>query len=267
MKKPNDSRGFTILSILLLIIVPVVWFILDVNDIPSKLGIPVSSIPGQWSIILIGYFASVAGAITGFIATAYSVKKNIDNQNEARKIDNAIAALPLIQISSSVERTKPCDATIECKFDNTDIKNKIFTLGAVLEPSSTKIAIKNVGQREMYNVQAKCKKSGRFLEESYSELSPIIYKNEEIIVGLDIRTAVAKNYYESQIELFPMQKYSEEPIVISIMFDDCYSNTYEQLMSIVVSYELRKANKKTYQIFDNAIVKKCKVISAPQQIK
>ncbi len=79
MKKPNNSRGFIILSILLLIIVPTVWFIFDANNIPSKLGIPVNSIPGQWSIVLIGYFASVAGAITGFIATAYSVKKNIEN--------------------------------------------------------------------------------------------------------------------------------------------------------------------------------------------
>ena len=75
MKEPSNSRGFIVLSILLLFVIPIIWFIFDINDIPSRLGVPINSIPGKWSVVLIDYFASVAGAITGFIATAYSVKK------------------------------------------------------------------------------------------------------------------------------------------------------------------------------------------------
>lgn len=118
MKEPSNSRGFIVLSILLLFVIPIIWFIFDINDIPSRLGVPINSIPGKWSVVLIDYFASVAGAITGFIATAYSVKKTIENQSKSRQEDNAIAALPLIQVGRVTDnRSKKCDIIVECKYD------------------------------------------------------------------------------------------------------------------------------------------------------
>ena len=266
MKKPNNSRGFIILSILLLIIVPTVWFIFDANNIPSKLGIPVNSIPGQWSIVLIGYFASVAGAITGFIATAYSVKKNIENQNRSRQEDNAIAALPLIQVSPIIDSLmKKCNAIIDCKFDSTkDLKNKTYTTGALMFEPNAKLSFRNVGQREMYNLRAKCVGNSNFVEsDTEIELLPIVYKDEEKIIGLNIRSAVAKEYYDSTIEYLPEPKYSTEKVTIEFLFDDCYGNRYKQLAQAEVTYMLSKSGNKVYQIFENSAIKDCKIISAP----
>lgn len=266
MKKPNNSRGFIVLSIFLLIIVPTVWFILDTNDMPSKLGVPVNSIPGQWSIVLIGYFASVAGAITGFIATAYSVKKTIENQNKSRQEDNAIAALPLIQVGRIADNhSKKCDAIIECKYDAVkDLKNKTYTTGAVMFEPNAKLSLKNVGQREMYNLRAKCIGYGNFIEsDTEIDLLPIIYKDEEKIIGLNIRSAVAKKYYDSGLEYLPEPKYSVEKVTIEFIFDDCYGNKYKQLAQADVTYMLSKSGKKIYQIFENSTIKYCKITSAP----
>lgn len=266
MKKPNNSRGFIILSILLLIVVPAAWFILDVNNIPSKLGVPVDSIPGQWSIVLIGYFASVAGAITGFIATAYSVKKNIENQNESRQEDNAIAALPLIQVNLIADsHLEKCNAVVECKFDAAkDLKNKTYTTGALMFEPSAKLSLKNVGQREMYNLCAKCVGNGNFVEsDTEIKLLPVVYKDEETIIGLDIRSAVAKKYYDSIIEYLPESKYSMEKVTIEFSFDDCYGNRYKQLAQADVTYMLSRSGKKVYQLFENSVIKDCRIISAP----
>ena len=113
MKKIKDKNGFITLVIFLAIF-PIVWFILDIANTPSKLGLPLNSVPGQWSIVLIGYFASALSAIAGFIATAYSVNKSIEHQNQVRKQDNTIAALPLISVEYSdgvIEKSR--DAEIE----------------------------------------------------------------------------------------------------------------------------------------------------------
>lgn len=269
MKEPSNSRGFIVLSILLLIVIPIIWFILDVKDIPSKLGVPINSIPGRWSIILIDYFASVAGAITGFIATAYSVKKTIENQNKSRQEDNAIAALPLIQVGRVDDNhSKKCDTIVECKYDAVkDLENKTYTTGAVMFEPNAKLSLKNVGQREMYNLRAKCIDYGNFIEsDTEIDLLPIIYKDEEKIIGLNIRSAVAKKYYNSEIEYLPESKYSVEKVTIEFIFDDCYGNKYKQLVQANVTYTLGKSGKKVYQIFENASVKDCKVISAPSLI-
>ena len=80
----KDKNGFIALAVFLAIF-PIVWFILDATNTPSKLGLPVNSAPGQWSVVLIGYFASTLSALAGFIATAYSVNKSIEHQNQVRK--------------------------------------------------------------------------------------------------------------------------------------------------------------------------------------
>ena len=113
MKKIKDKNGFIALVVFLTIF-PIVWFILDATNTPSKLGLPLNSVPGQWSVVLIGYFASALSALAGFIATAYSVNKSIEHQNRVRKQDSAIAALPLISVEYSdgvIEKSR--DAEIE----------------------------------------------------------------------------------------------------------------------------------------------------------
>ncbi len=260
MKKPNNSRGFIALFIFLLIAVPTIWFIFDVNDVPSKLGVPVGSIPGQWSIVLIGYFASVAGAI----ATTYSVKKTIENQNKTRQEDNATAALPLIQVGCT-QIAQKCDAIIKCKYDAIEnTKDKTYTLGSVMSEPNARLNLKNVGQREMYNLRAKCIGCDDFLEsDTETKLIPIIYKGEEKIIGLDIRSAVVEKYFNGGAVPLPESKCPVKKVTIEFIFDDCYGNKYKQLVQADVTYMLSKVENKTYPIFDNSSVKGCKVVSAP----
>jgi len=266
MKTIKDSRGFFALSIVL-IIFPIAWFILDINDIPSKIGIPPQFLPGQWSTILIGYYSSTLAAIVGFIATAYSVKKTILFQANSRKEDNAIAALPLARISCDANNSKTCDSVLECKYDNLESKNKVFSLGNVFNLSSARIELRNVGQREMYNVRAKCIKSGSFIEaDIYSELAPIIYKDDYIIIGLNIRTAILKKHIDRGGEIICSSTDPTESIIISLIFDDCYGNSYEQLVKTDVTYYLQKIGRKYYQAFNNSKVKTCRIISAPRKI-
>lgn len=266
MKNNRDSRGFLALFVVL-IIFPIVWFVLDVNNIPSKIGIPVQFLPGQWSIILIGCYSSVLAALVGFIATAYSVKKTILFQSESRKEDNAIAALPLLRVEKEVEHSRPCDTTVKCLFDSISSKNKTYAPESFLGVNSAKLLLKNVGQREMYNVRAKCIKNGYFREiDNYKELVPIIYKDDSIVIGLDIYSSILKSHVARSGELISSSIDPTESIIISFIFDDCYGNSYEQQVRIDVTYYLYKVRTKYYKRFGSSKVKTCRVISAPKNI-
>lgn len=116
MKKIKDKNGFIALAVFLAIF-PIVWFIFDATNTPSKLGLPVNSVPSQWSVVLISYFASALSALAGFIATTYSVNKSIEHQNRVRKQDSAIAALPLISVEYSdgvVEKSRDMEIEYTC---------------------------------------------------------------------------------------------------------------------------------------------------------
>ena len=262
----KDKNGFIALAVFLAIF-PIVWFILDATNTPSKLGLPLNSVPGQWSVVLIGYFASSLSALAGFIATAYSVNKSIEHQNQVRKQDNAIAALPLISVECSdsvVEKSRDMEIEYTC-LPQEKASKEIYLKNEILKNPFLKFSLQNMGQREMYNL--------RFISERPEKsegnkkdivLFPVIYSGEEKVIGVNLKVAIPydKNGVELVCSGYP--EYGSESTNIEFLFEDCYGNAYSQLIELEISYKIYETYNKKYKFYDDSRLLECKIISAPK---
>ena len=268
MKKIKDKNGFIALAVFLTIF-PIVWFIFDATNTPSKLGLPVNSVPGQWSVVLISYFASALSALAGFIATAYSVNKSIEHQNRVRKQDNAIAALPLISVEYSdgvVEKSR--DAEIEyIRLPQEKASKEIYLKNEILKNPFLKFSLQNKGQREMYNL--------RFMSERPEKpegnkkdlvLFPVIYSNEEKVIGVNLKVAIPCDKNGAKLVCSGYPEYGSESTSVEFFFEDCYGNTYSQLIELEISYSYKiyEIYNKKYKFYDDSGILECKIISAPK---
>lgn len=262
----KDKSGFIALAVFLTIF-PIVWFILDATNTPSKLGLPLNSVPGQWSVVLIGYFASALSALAGFIATAYSVNKSIEHQNQARKQDNAIAALPLISVEYSdsvIEKSRDAEIEYIC-LPQEKASKEIYLKNEILKSPFLKFSLINKGQREMYNL--------RFMYERPEKsegnkkdlvLFPVIYPNEEKVIGVNLKVDIPCDKNGVKLICPERPEYGSESTNIEFLFEDCYGNTYSQLIELEISYKIYEIYNKKYKFYDDSRIVECKIISAPK---
>ena len=262
----KDKNGFIALAVFLTIF-PIVWFILDITNTPSKLGLPLNSVPGQWSVVLIGYFASALSALAGFIATAYSVNKSIEHQNQVRKQDNAIAALPLISVEYSdsvVEKSRDAEIEYICLTQEKASK-EIYLKSEILKNPFLKFSLINKGQREMYNL--------RFISERPEKsegnkkdivLFPVIYSNDEKVIGVNLKVAIPYDKNGAKLVRLGHPEDGSESTNVEFLFEDCYGNTYSQLIELEISYKIYEIYNKKYEFYDDSRIVDCKIISAPK---
>ena len=262
----KDKNGFIALAVFLAIF-PIVWFILDATNTPSKLGLPLNSVPGQWSMVLIGYFASALSAIAGFIATAYSVNKSIEHQNQVRKQDNAIAALPLVGVECTNDLTSQGgEVEIEriCLPQEKTLK-KDYVINEFFKNPYLKFSFINMGQREMYNLRLLSKEQEKAkINKKDSILFPVVYSGEKKIISVKLRVSIPCSKDGTKLEYTGYSEYESEPASMEFFFDDCYGNTYSQLVELQIGYEVCKINGKKYKFYDDSSILECKVASAPK---
>ena len=266
MKKIKDKNGFIALAVFLTIF-PIVWFIFDATNTPSKLGLPVNSVPGQWSVVLISYFASALSALAGFIATAYSVNKSIEHQNRVRKQDNAIAALPLVGVECTNDLTSQ-EGGVEieriCQPQEKTLK-KDCVINEIFENSFLKFSFINMGQREMYNLRLLPKEQEKAKNNKKdSIIFPVVYPRDKKIISIKLKVSIPCNKDGTKLEHTGYSEYESEPASIEFFFDDCYGNTYSQLVELQIGYKMCKINGKKYKFYDDSSILECKVISAPK---
>ena len=262
----KDKNGFIALAVFLAIF-PIVWFILDATNTPSKLGLPLNSIPGQWSVVLIGYFASALSAIAGFVATAYSVNKSIEHQNQVRKQDSAIAALPLISVEYSdsvIEKSRDAEIEYIC-LPQEKASKEIYLKNEILKSPFLKFSLINKGQREMYNL--------RFMSERPEKsegnkkdvvLFPVVYSNEEKVIGVNLKVAIPCDKNGTKLVRLGHTEDGSESTNIEFLFEDCYGNAYSQLIELEISYKIYETYNKKYKFYDDSGILECKIISAPK---
>ena len=267
MKKIKDKNGFIALVVFLAIF-PIIWFILDIANIPSKLGLPLNSVPGQWSVVLIGYFASALSALAGFIATAYSVNKSIEYQNQVRKQDSAIAALPLISVEYSdsvIEKSRDAEIEYIC-LPQEKASKEIYFKNEILKSPFLKFSLINKGQREMYNLRFMSER----LEKSEGNkkdvvLFPVVYSNEEIVIGVNLKVAIPCDKNGVKLVCSGYPEHGSESTSVEFFFEDCYGNTYSQLIELQIGYEVYEIYNKKYKFYDDSRILECKIISAPKE--
>ena len=262
----KDKNGFIALVVFLAIF-PIVWFILDATNTPSKLGLPVNSVPGQWSVVLIGYFASALSALAGFIATAYSVNKSIEHQNQARKQDNVIAVLPLVGVECTNDLIgQEGEIEIEhiCLPQEKTLK-KNCVINETFENPFLKFRFINRGQREMYNLRLLSKEQEKAKSNKKdSIIFPVVYPMDKKIISIKLKVSIPCNKDGAKLEYTGYSEYESEPASIEFFFDDCYGNTYSQLVELQIGCKVYKINGKKYKYYDDSSILGCKVVSAPK---
>lgn len=259
MKKLSNIVGTLSLFTLLLVAFPLAWFFLDKFNVLSYLGfIDSDNLPSEWSIAFIGYFGSAVAAIAGYIAVILSL--NI--QNKARREDNAKEVLPLI--SALTTCSNGLDRSIIYLKHAIQLKNE----GSSNDKTTSKhlsrkgILLKNVGMREMYDVEIMGIESDFFTTSSVPvELAPILYKGDSIAFDIMLEASgLQSECIEITEHTFKNKSYAR--VVISVAYKDCYSNCYIQKIEAKASYnfEVRKIPE---LIFSNAEVDDHLVVSAP----
>ena len=204
----KELKGNTILCIFLgcLIVaagVIFIIFLLDINNIPTSNGWVEPGDSKSWLGHLVEYAGAVVGAFLGSIATLWAVRLTIDSQEKSRLEDNARNVLPLLSIEEWT--------------GNNGLSLESHDFGKGNAWVRLCFTLKNVGQREMYDV-----KMGRYYIRSTNmknikkEICPVLYKNG------------CKNFeYFLSLQL-PCCDERRFDLVVEIMFRDCYDNQYCQ---------------------------------------
>ena len=264
MKKITHSKtsatGTIMLFILLLIVFPATWFILDQYDVMSKIGIiGEGDDPSEWSVVLLSYIGSVAAAAASYIAVLLSISR----QERARQQDNMKAALPLLS-----PKTKTCTSgravqTMDLKYDIPPNQGQGGGRQVSAKtPSLNSLEIKNSGMRELYELKIVGVKSD-FFETDFQplELAPVLYKDDAKILNI-MFNARGEDIEEDggPWRLRDNKSFARATIIFS--YEDCYKNPYTQEIGIACSYnsEVRRSPR---EVFEGSIIQECEVISAP----
>lgn len=122
-----------------------------------------------------------------------------------------------------------------------------------------------MGQREMYNLRLLPKEQEKAKSNKKdSIIFPVVYPRDKKIISIKLKVSIPCNKDGTKLEYTGYSEYESEPANIEFFFDDCYGNTYSQLVELQIGYEVCKINGKKYKFYDDSRIVDCKIISAPK---
>lgn len=220
--------------------------------------------------LIINNAVVILTAVIGVFATIRSVQKTIRNQENQRQEDNKKNALPMIKIDTSVKFSSSNynELNVKQKTKLTPKEQKPFHINKLLE-----IPIRNVGLREMYNIRAVFCANDNFEKSSKpQDITPIIYKDDLSCMAINIITYMPKSIDESSVE--PVSNSHVRPVTkisFTILFDDCFDNSYQQEFAVDLTYDYLKIidgkDNGLYKDFENSELIDYEVLSAPKIIE
>lgn len=256
----NYSSGTAMLFLLLLVIFPGVWFLLDKTNFFSNLGlIEHNNPPSEWSLVFVGYFGSAVSAVAGYIAVMLSL--NI--QEKSRKEEQTKEVLPLLSVTCTKSDSGWDRAIIYLKHNiQSNVQDSSAMNTSCDHRSPSGILLTNVGMREMYDVRIVRVESNFFSSLSVpTELTPILYKDDTIVFDVMLEACgLQTKCPEITYRTFKNKTYVEA--IISVSYKDCYNNCYIQKIGVKLSYNF-EARKVPEVIFSGTGVESCSIASAP----
>lgn len=255
MKKLSYSWVTLGILLLLLIIFPSVWFLLDASNLLSTWGIiGYNNPPSEWSGVLIGYFGSAFAAVAGYIAVILSLKK----QEDARKEDNAKEVLPLLSAEPYYEAVSEPVIVTNGDYESASLNT---ATGGILK-------LQNVGMREMYDLRVINMESDR-LESAVTnvEITPILYKDGSIYVCIYPVMKGTLDGKSLRIREKTFNTYGKLglPINIAFGYQDCYGNKYIQNFKLICMSQINISECHSDTIvYTGTTIERCDIVSAPK---
>lgn len=227
--------------------------LLDKNNVPTYLGWISSDNSQLWLDRSMSYIGTVVGAFIGFMAAILTAKITNDRLDRARREDNAKAVLPLLKVFTVSE--KGCIEDI-CVLISRIIGGQEEATGRW----SLIMRIRNVGQRELYNLKITPIENDFFNGQSRgSDSMPVLYRDDDVVTKVIV---MAKGPECGVIELDPNHSDTKQ-VDFWATYSDCYGNQYRQRLSMILTYSLINSHNAN-AIFYGTEVKDCKVVSAPE---
>ncbi len=259
----NPIKGSWVFILLIVVVFPTVWIIVDGTNWFTQLGIRgiINQEPSAWTSAFLGYFASALAAVAGYFAVLITIYK----QEESRHEDKRKEVLPLIEVKTANKNTGRADISkiitnIPISDTNLNPSN-----GAILE-------LKNVGMREMYDVviaNVMCNLPSKpFLK---VKVAPIIYKNSSTTIRL--QPVMVGKFDPEVISIIPKGKSIVSAIEaifsIEILYKDCYNNLYQQRIKIssTIDANILESNDDTSITYDQTRINNIGLLSAPKLMK
>lgn len=259
----DPIRRSWIIIILVVIVFPIAWLIIDGTDWLTSTGIRnfINQEPSAWTSAFLGYFASALAATLGFV----SVVMTIYQQEKSRREDKRKDVLPLIAVSKN-------NSTSKAKVPHVITNESIEKVN--LNPSNGDLfSLKNVGMREMYNVAITdivC----NLLDDQIQkiQISPVIYQGSSVTIRL--QPVIIGDFSEAQ-GIDPIKEDGQMIIcinipaifTISISYQDCYNNQYKQKIKIETSIGANLfEDEESNTTYDSTTIEKIEILSAPELI-
>ena len=95
-------------------------------------------------------------------------------------------------------------------------------------------------------------------------LFPVIYSNEKKVIGVNLKVAIPYDKNGAKLVRLGHPEDGSESTNVEFLFDDCYGNTYSQLIELEISYKIYETYNKKYKFYDDGRLLECKIISAPK---
>ena len=219
--KKAESIYEKILFILLLFIyfVPLVVYILDIYDIPSKMGYTKKINSIRWFDFISNYVSTISGSVVSgvvlLLITIWQMRKQIDNNNDDKRIQNA----PLLKYTICDTFTRN---SIECYFKNEESNNYNFLIN-----------IENIGLNH-----------ARHLKFEIIDCDD----NESKIIKVDKGQSFLEKNTSITINIIFNFKYqikqnNNKNVNINIYYDDVLQNHYLQTIKLVLNFTNKYSNK------------------------
>lgn len=263
MKK--NKYIYLILPIIIICSIIVGLYILDEMNIPSRYGFFSNSNSQLWLDILYTTLITLFSALLGAYATIKSVEMTIKDQDKSRKEDNRINVLPLLDIV--YEDISPDYRHDYFQFDYVFTNNsKQKHRKNISDTAFITFAIKNVGQRELYDLHIANFNSHFFKEfdkEYVHEMNKMIYKDG--ILPLNFSFYELGSYDDEDNSDYDAYDTLISGISFDCYFKDCFNNWYKQSLSINIFHSIEKDTPLDERAL-NVSISKASIDSPPQLI-
>lgn len=238
-------------------------YVLDELNIPTRLGFLRNSSSVLWVELLVITLTTIYASIVGAYVTIHSVKLTILDQEKVRSEDNRMSVLPLLDIEYEGKEYDYRNNYIQFDFEFTE-ESKTRERKNIANTANITFSIRNVGERELYDLHISNIKSYYFKEQLKNHthrLNAMIYRNQDFSLNFI--------FYELGIYDNDKNQEKHDLLISAIEFDcyfkDCYENWYRQSLSISLFHQITKDTPPENRALSISI-SNAKVISPPMLV-
>ena len=237
----------------LILVVSFILLVLDIVNLPTKLGLNIKTLNIEvWNI-----YATLLGS--GL--TLYGVLITINSQYESQIEDTKRIVKPLIDVSP-VDEYNYKDKYIQFDFMFPKAYPNLPRKYNVDTPNVT-ISLENLGTRELYNLYIGNFEATYFDNgDHYYQLNPILYSNHKVQLNLMFYEKIGYLNEFNQEDKFHLLI---SPIKFSTYFQDCLNNWYEQSFKLRIFHQVQ-ADKSDEETSLTVSIERVEIYSAPKEI-